>query len=116
MGVLARAVIPDRGNIYRGDSWSLAYTITTNAQAPYDLSMYPTSRCQIRPTEDSPYAATGTVTRSGAELNQFTIFFADDVTARMAPGKWVGDVEVTDGDIVVTVLKFTVTVEGDVTR
>lgn len=105
------------GRVKRGDDKTFRTIVVTVGGSPQDLTASGWSvDAQLRRTEDSATAVTCAADEAELADSRVVLSLTDTQTAAMAPGTWVGDVEVTGPDGVHSSDTFTVEVVADVTR
>lgn len=105
------------GRLKRGDDKTFRAIVVRVDGAPQDLTAPDWSvRCQLRPYADAPGDVPCTVASEGLPDGRVVLVLSRTATAAMAPGTWVGDLEVTGPDGRQSSDTFTVLVEPDVTR
>ena len=77
--------------IDQGSDYSFSITITGQDYTGFS------ARGQIRKTYDSDVIASFTAVNTEANIGKFTLSLAHTVTAAMAPGKYLYDIEVYQG-------------------
>ena len=102
--------------ITRGDTETIAVTITTDGTTPVDISGR-TYASQMRTTPDiAAIAATATCSIINAAAGQVNVVFSATSTATLDPGYYYWDFQENASGVISTILSGTVTVLPDVTR
>ena len=102
--------------ITRGDTETIAVTITTDGTTPVNISGR-TYASQMRTTPDiAAIAATATCTITDAAAGELSAVFSATATAALDPGMYYWDLQENASGTISTILSGTVTVLADVTR
>lgn len=102
--------------ITRGDTETIAVTITTDGTTPVDISGR-TYSSQMRTTPDiAAIAATATCTITDAATGKLNAVFSAADTSTLDPGYYYWDLQENASGTISTILSGTVTVLADVTR
>lgn len=109
MAVKSNFVV-DQGSVFHAEIF-----LTDENKAPFDLDGYQAAS-QIRKTYSSPSAIAVYDTTVNTATSSIVLHLAADVTSTIPQGRYVYDVEVTDGLETLRVLEGIVTVSPEVTR
>jgi hypothetical protein len=102
--------------ITRGDTETIAVTITTDGTTPVDISGR-TYTSQMRTTPDiAAIAATATCTVTNGAAGELSAVFSATATAALDPGYYYWDLQENASGTISTILSGTVQVLADVTR
>lgn len=105
------------GRVKRGDDITFDTVVYSIDGEPQDLTAEGWEvLAQLRPEEDSETVVTLDIDATALESSEIICSLSAEETINMAPGEWLGDIQVTSPDWVSSSETFLVVVVADVSR